>query len=59
MLFMQVSLSNHKNIESVIKKLGVQMGQLPKQMAKRPTRTFVAIKKIPRRNARQSSLEAK
>ncbi|KHN11127.1 hypothetical protein glysoja_033681, partial [Glycine soja] len=31
--FMQVSLSNHKSTESVIKNLEIQVGQLAKQLA--------------------------
>ena len=39
---MQITLSHQKSIESAIKNLEMQMGQLAKQMAERPTRTFVA-----------------
>ena len=47
--FMQVTLSHQKSTESIIKNLEMQMGQLVKQMAERPTRTFVAnIKKNPK-----------
>ena len=46
---MQVTLSHQKSTESIIKNLEMQMGQLVKQMAERPTRTFVAnIKKNPK-----------
>ena len=49
MQFMQVSLSNHKSIESAIKNLEVQVGQLVKQLAERPTRSFMAnTKKNPK-----------
>ncbi|KAH1261621.1 hypothetical protein GmHk_02G004439 [Glycine max] len=39
---MQVSMSNQKSIESVIKNLEVQMGQLAKQLADRPSSIFGA-----------------
>ncbi|XP_028189095.1 uncharacterized protein LOC114375499 [Glycine soja] len=40
--FMQVSMSNQKRIESVIKNLEVQVVQLAKQLAKRPSNSFRA-----------------
>ena len=43
--FMQVSLSNHKSTELAIKKLEVQVGQLPKQLDERPIGSFVAYTK--------------
>ena len=39
---MQVSMSNQKSIESVIKNLEVQVGQLAKQLADRPSSSFGA-----------------
>ena len=39
--FMQVSLSNHKNTESSIKNLEVQVGQLAKQLADTSMGNFV------------------
>ena len=39
---MQVSMSNHKSMESTIKKLEIQVGQLAKQLAKKSTGNFVA-----------------
>ena len=42
---MQVSLSNHKSTELAIKKLEVQVGQLPKQLDERPIGSFVAYTK--------------
>ena len=39
---MQVSMSNQKSIESAIKNLEVQVGQLAKQLADRPSRSFGA-----------------
>ena len=40
--FMQVSMSNHKSTESTIKNLEVQVGQLAKQLADRPSYNFSA-----------------
>jgi len=40
--FMQVSLSNQKSIESTIKNLEVQVGQLAKQLAETSTGSFMA-----------------
>ena len=46
---MQITLSHQKSIESAIKNLEMQIGQLAKQMAERPTRTFVTnIEKNPK-----------
>ena len=39
---MQVSLTNHKSIESTIKNLEVQVGQLAKQLAEKSSSTFGA-----------------
>ena len=51
--FMQVSLSNHKSIESAIKNLKVQVGQLAKQLAERSTRIFGAnTKKNPKKKCK-------
>ena len=38
--FMQVSMSNQKSTESAIKNLEVQVGQLAKQLAERPSNSF-------------------
>ncbi|KAH1257095.1 hypothetical protein GmHk_03G007128 [Glycine max] len=38
--FMQVSMSNQKSTESAIKNLEVQVGQLAKQLAERPSSSF-------------------
>jgi len=40
--FMQVSMSNQKSTESTIKNLEVQVGQLAKQLADRPSSSFGA-----------------
>ncbi|KAH1206014.1 hypothetical protein GmHk_16G046578 [Glycine max] len=40
--FMQVSMSNQKSMESVIKNLEIQVGQLAKQLADRPSSSFSA-----------------
>ena len=40
--FMQVSMSNHKSIESAIKNLEVQVGQMVKQLADHPSSSFGA-----------------
>ena len=40
--FMQVSMSNQKSTESAIKNLEVQVGQLAKHLAYRPSRSFSA-----------------
>ncbi|XP_006601614.1 uncharacterized protein [Glycine max] len=40
--FMQVTFSHQKSTKSAIKNLEMQIGQLAKQMAERPTETFVA-----------------
>ena len=40
--FMQVTLSNHKSIESALKNLEVQVGQLAKQIANKSSNSFVA-----------------
>ena len=40
--FMQVFMSNQKSIESAIKNLEVQVGQLAKQLAERPSSSFTA-----------------
>ena len=46
---MQVSMSNHKSTESAIKNLEVQVGQLAKQLADRPSSSFGAnIEKNPK-----------
>ena len=39
---MQISMSNYKSIESFIKNLEIQVGQLVKQMAERPISSFGA-----------------
>jgi len=39
---MQVSISNQKSIESAIKNLEVQVGQLAKQLADRSSSSFIA-----------------
>jgi len=39
---MQMSMSNYRSKESSIKNLEIQMGQLAKQVAKRPTSNFGA-----------------
>ena len=39
---MQVSMSNHKSTESAIKNLEIQVGQLAKQIAEKPSSTFGA-----------------
>ncbi|KHN15529.1 hypothetical protein glysoja_045128, partial [Glycine soja] len=47
--FMQVTFSHQKSIELAIKNLEMQIGQLAKQMAERPTGTFVTnIEKNPK-----------
>ena len=47
--FMQVSMSNQKSIESAIENLEVQVGQLAKQLAERPSNSFTAnTKKNPK-----------
>lgn len=40
--FMQVTMSNHKSIESTLKNLEVQVGQLAKQIADKSSNSFVA-----------------
>ena len=46
---MQVSMSNHKSTGSAIKNLEVQVGQLEKQLADRPSSSFSAnTKKNPK-----------
>ena len=40
--FMQVTMSNHKSIESALKNLEVQVGQLAKQIADKSSNSFVA-----------------
>jgi len=40
--FMQVPMSNQKSIESAIKNLQVQVGQLAKQLAERPSNSFTS-----------------
>ena len=40
--FMQASMSNQKSTESAIKNLEVQVGQLAKQLAERPSNSFTA-----------------
>ena len=40
--FMQVSMSNHKSIESAIKNMEIQVGQLAKQIAENSSRGFGA-----------------
>jgi len=39
---MQVSMSNQKSTESAIKNMEVQVGQLAKQLAERPSNSFTA-----------------
>ena len=39
---MQISMSNYRSMESSIKNLEIQVGQLAKQMAERPTSSFRA-----------------
>ncbi|KHN10136.1 hypothetical protein glysoja_023717, partial [Glycine soja] len=38
--FMQVTMSNHKSIESALKNLEVQVGQLAKQIADKSSNSF-------------------
>ena len=46
---MQVSMSNQKSTESAIKNLEVQVGQLAKQLAERPSNNFTTnIEKNPK-----------
>jgi len=40
--FMQVTMSNHKSIESALKNLEVQVGQLAKQIANKSSNSFMA-----------------
>ena len=40
--FMQISMPNYRSMESSIKNLEIQVGQLAKQMAERPTSSFGA-----------------
>ena len=40
--FMQMSMSNYRSMEAFIKNLEIQVGQLAKQMAERPTSSFGA-----------------
>ena len=40
--FMEISMSNYRSIESYIKNLEIQVGQLAKQMDERPTSSFGA-----------------
>ena len=42
---MQISMSNHMSTEASIKNLKIQVGQLAKQIAERPTNTFGATTK--------------
>jgi len=39
---MQISMPNYRSMESSIKNLEIQVGQLAKQMAERPTSSFGA-----------------
>jgi len=46
---MQISMFNYRSTESSIKNLEIQVGQLAKQMAERPTGSFGAnIEKNPK-----------
>ena len=46
---MQISMSNYRSTESSIKNPKIQVGQLAKQMAERPTNSFGAnIEKNPK-----------
>ena len=50
---MQISMSNYRSMESSIKNLEIQVGQLAKQMAERPTSSFGAnTKKNPKEECR-------
>jgi len=50
---MQVSMSNQKSTESCIKNLEVQVGQLAKQLADRPSSSFGAnIEKNPKEESK-------
>jgi len=50
---MQISMSNYRSMESSIKNLEIQVGQLAKQMAERPTSSFEAnTKKNPKEECR-------
>ncbi|KAH1265001.1 hypothetical protein GmHk_01G000787 [Glycine max] len=47
--FMQVTMSNHKNTESALKNLEIQVGQLAKQLAEKSSNSFGAnTKKNPK-----------
>jgi len=51
--FMQMSMSNYRSMEAFIKNLEIQVGQLAKQMAERPTSSFGAnTKKNPKEECR-------
>ena len=39
---MQISMSNYRSMESSIKNLEIQVGQLAKRMAEKPTSSFGA-----------------
>ena len=50
---MQISMSNYRSTESSNRNLEIQVGQLAKQMAERPTSSFGAnIKKNPKEECR-------
>ena len=50
---MQMSMSNYRSMEAFIKNLEIQVGQLAKQMAERPTSSFGAnTKKNPKEECR-------
>ena len=44
--FIRMSMSNHRSTKSSIKNLEIQVGQLAKQMAKRPISSFRANTEI-------------
>ena len=55
--FMQVSMSNQKSTESAFKNLEVQVGQLAKQLAERPSNRFTTnTKKNPKEECKAAIL---
>ncbi|KHN31983.1 hypothetical protein glysoja_025817, partial [Glycine soja] len=65
--FMQTTMSHQKSTDAVIQNLEVQMGQLAKQMAEKPTGTFRAnteknpkeeCKAVVTRSQKQEDVEA-
>ncbi|KAL5142332.1 hypothetical protein HKD37_09G025535 [Glycine soja] len=58
--FMKVSMSNQKSTESAIKNLEVQVGQLSKQLADRPSSSFGAnIEKNPKEECKAVMIRSK